>query len=104
MISNLQPLPVGPFSIQKIRIDLTSADCCKRGANTLSGIVPFTVTKDTLVLITKGTLYVNVNDVEYAEPEGYVRYLKPGDKVYFTTHESVSELLFEYAEFTLISI
>ncbi len=86
---------MGPFSIQKVRLDLVSTDCC---------IPPFIVTKDTLVLVTKGTLYTNVNGVEYAEPGGYVRYLKPGDKVYFTTHESVSRLLFEYTEFTLISI
>lgn len=56
------------------------------------------------MLVTDGTLYANVNGVEYAEPEGYVRYLKPGDKVHFIARKAYSELLFEYAEFILISV
>ncbi len=91
-ISNSQPQRVGPFSIQRMRLDLNRE------------VDPFIIEKDSLVVITGGTLYTTiVGEAEYAEIKGAVRHLRPGDKVCFRARESYTEMFHGYAEFILIS-
>lgn len=90
---------MGRFLIQKIQLNFNSITC--------RDLCLFTVDKETLVIITRGTLYTTVNDVEYAENKGTFRYLKTGDKVSFTTRGDISDKFPEwygYAEFILISM
>lgn len=90
---------MGRFLIQKVRLDFNSI--------TRRDIGPFTVDKETLVIITEGTLYTTVNGVEYAENKGTFRCLKAGDKVSFTTYKIFSDAFSgwcEHAEFILISV
>jgi len=95
MISDLSPQRVGPFLIQRVRLDYPSA--------ARHDVFPFVIKKDTLVLVTGGTLYTTVGDIKYAEAKGAIRYLRAGDRVYFTATKAFTDMFFEYAEFIMIS-